>query len=51
MKYWLWRLLGKRYWMELNSHYKDGKNNEKYTEWEQKKDEIRNHRLYQLVLT
>jgi len=45
MKHFLWRLLGRRFWIKLNSHYKS-KGNERYSEWEQKKDTIKNHYIY-----
>ena len=48
MKYFIWKLLGRCFFINLLSHYEsDGK--KKLSEWEQKKDEIKNHRIYQLI--
>ena len=45
MRYFLWRLLGRRFWIKLNSHYRKDRGM-RYSEWEQKKDTIKNHYIY-----
>ena len=39
----------REYWRKLTSHYADSDGKEKFAEWEQKGDEIRNHRIYERV--
>lgn len=46
MRYFLWRLLGRCFWIKLNSHYKRNGNGH-YSIWWQKKDTIKNHHIYQ----
>lgn len=36
-------------WQTLNSHYSNAGGIEFYAEWEQRGDEIRNHRVYQMI--
>ena len=45
MKYWLWRLLGERYWKQLNSHYTT-LGVKYYAEWKQKRKEVKEHISY-----
>jgi len=52
----LWRLLGRNYWIKLSSHYSQEYPGKKltlekyfYAEWEQKKGEIRRHKVYELI--
>lgn len=40
MKFWLWNLLGRSYWIRLNSHFRDSKGARWYAEWEQKRDKV-----------
>lgn len=56
MLYYLWRLLGKCFWIKLNSHYLRKYPGQKktlikhyYSEWRQRKDTILNHKLYELI--
>jgi len=56
MKYLLWRLLRRCFWIKLNSHYsriiqgpKISVKRYYYAEWEQRKSRICNHELYELV--
>ena len=50
MRYFLWKLLGKCFWIKLNSHYAHPKTGQKYYgEWEQKKRRIRNNLSYKLI--
>jgi hypothetical protein len=46
MKYIIWRLLGRRFWIKLTSHWKDRKEKGYYSEWLQKKDMIRDYHAY-----
>ncbi len=50
MRYFLWRLLGRCFWIKLNSHY-EVPFSRNYSEWEQKKDTIKNHYIYDLRMT
>jgi len=50
MRYFLWKLLGRRFWIKLNSHYKVPSSSH-YAEWEQRKDTIKNHYIYDLIKT
>ena len=56
MKYFLWRLLKRRFWIKLNSHYsriiqgpKISATRYYYEEWKQRKNKIRNHELFEFV--
>ena len=50
MKYFLWRLLGQRFWLKLKSHY-ESHGIRFYCEFEMKKKVTRNHYLYKLIGT
>ena len=50
MKYFLWRLLGQRFWLKLKSHYESFGINF-YCEYEMRKKVTRNHYLYKLIGT
>ncbi len=45
MKYFLWRLLGQRFWLKLRSHYRTH-GVKFYCEYEMKNKETRNCNLY-----
>jgi len=48
MKYFLWRLLRRCFWIKLNSHFeKEGMRF--YCEYEMRKKATRNHYIYQLI--
>ena len=50
MKYFIWRLLRRCFWIKLRSHWghpKTGKHY--YGEWEQRKDKIRKYNAYELL--
>lgn len=49
MKYFLWRLLGRRFWIKLTSHWKDKRDKYYFGEWEQRKDQVKNFTTYQLI--
>lgn len=50
MKYFLWKLLGQRFWIKLKSHFeKEGI--KFYCEYEMRKRVTRNHYIYQLIGT
>ena len=46
MLYFLWKLLGRRFWIKLNSHYRIDCGM-RYSEWEQKETTIKNHYIYE----
>jgi len=50
MKYWLWKLLGRGFWIRLNSHWSHPKTGKHYYgEWEQLRDRIRKYNAYELL--
>ena len=50
MKYFLWKLFRRRFWIRLTSHYeKEGM--KFYCEYEMKKKVTRNHYIYKLIGT
>ncbi|MCK4794969.1 MAG: hypothetical protein KAV87_65175 [Desulfobacteraceae bacterium] len=52
MLYFLWRLLGRCFWIKLNSHWREGTGDNYvyyYGEWEQRYDEVRNNCVYRLI--
>jgi len=50
MRYFLWRLLGRCFWIKLNSHYRTNEGMF-YSRWEQKKDVTKNHDYYKYLKT
>lgn len=50
MLYYIWRFLGKNFWMRLSTHYSHPKTGERYfAEWRQKRNEIRDNLTYKLI--
>ncbi len=50
MLYYLWRFLGRCFWIKLTSHWSQPKTKHRYfSEWEQKRNRIRNQINYKLV--
>lgn len=50
MKYFLWRLLKRCFWMKFSTHWSHPKTDDRYYgEWEQKRQRIRNNLTYKLV--
>ena len=47
MKYLLWKLLGRRFWIKLNSHYYKHGSGSCYSEWQQKRNTIKKHYIYE----
>lgn len=41
MKYLLWKLFGRRWWMKLTTIYRSGNGIRMLATWEQRRDEIR----------
>lgn len=48
MLYFLWRLLGRCFWIHLTSHY-EAEGVKFYSEYEMRKKETRNHYIYRLI--
>jgi len=50
MRYFIWRLLRRCFWISLNSHWSGPKTGKHYYgEWEQRGDEIRKYNAYELL--
>jgi len=48
MKYFIWRLLGRCFWIRRTSYYR-AEGVRFYSEYEQRKKETRNHCIYRLM--
>ena len=49
MRYSLWRLLRRCFWIKLDSHWRGIDGTLYFGEWEQKRSDIRNKRMYQFI--
>lgn len=49
MLYRIWRLLRRRFWIYLTSHWEDKHGNYYFGEWEQKGDKIRFYHAYRQI--